>query len=334
MKLFFKITLLALAFSKIAGAQSFKIVPLASGKNTSIRGLSVVDNQVAWVSGSNGWIAKTINGKDFEWWQLPGYERIDFRDIEAFSDKDAIIMSAGSPAYIFKTIDGGKSWKKEYENNDPNIFLDGMDFWNPKEGIAYGDPINGIMQLLITKDGGETWENISAKANIRLNDGEAGFAASGTGIKVIGNKIYIATGGTFSRLFISADKGITWKSENLPLIQGKSSTGCFSIDVFKNKIFAVGGDYLNDGNSANNSAEKNHGVWLFPTKPPFGFKSCILCIDDKIILTTGTSGTDISNDGGQTFSNLSKEGFHVCKKAKKGELILLAGSDGRIAQLN
>lgn len=334
MKLFFKITLLALAFSKIAGAQSFKIVPLASGKNTSIRGLSVVNNQVAWVSGSNGWVAKTLNGKDFEWKQVPNYESIDFRDIEAFSDQEAIIMSAGAPAYILKTVDGGKSWKKVYENNHPTIFLDGMDFWNSKEGIAYGDPINGIMQLLITKDGGETWENISSKANIRLNDGEAGFAASGTGIKVLGNKVYIATGGTFSRLFISADKGITWKSEDLPLIHGKSSTGCFSIDVFRNKIFAVGGDYLQDENSTNNYAVKNHGKWINAKKPPFGYKSCIICINDKTILSTGTSGTDLSTDGGQTFSTLNKEAYNVCKKAKKGKLILLAGSDGRIAQLN
>ncbi|MBD3748728.1 MAG: oxidoreductase [Sphingobacteriales bacterium] len=334
MKLFLKITLLALAFSKIAGAQSFKILPLASGKNTSIRGISVVDKQVAWVSGSNGWIAKTINGKDFEWWQISGYEKIDFRDIEAFSDQDAIILSAGSPAYIFKTMDGGKSWEKKYENNDSNIFLDGMDFWNAKEGIAFGDPINGIMQLLMTKDGGETWENISDKTNIRLNDGEAGFAASGTGIKVVKNKVYIATGGTFSRLFTSTDKGITWKSEDLPLIHGRSSTGCFSIDVFKNKLFAVGGDYLQDENSSKNYTLKNQGEWTQATVPPFGYKSCIVGINDKVVLTTGTSGTDLSVDGGKTFSNLSKEGFHVCKKAKKGKLILLAGSEGRIACLS
>lgn len=334
MKLFLKITILALAFSKIAGAQSFKIIPLTSGKNTSIRGLSVVDNQVAWVSGSNGWVAKTINGKDFEWRQVSGYEKIDFRDIEAFSDKEAIILSAGAPAYIFKTHDGGKSWKKVYENNDSAIFLDGMDFWNSKEGMAYGDPINGLMQLLITKDGGETWENISTKANIRLNSGEAGFAASGTGIKVIRNRIYIATGSAFSRLFTSTDKGITWIVENLPIIQGKSSTGCFSIDAYKNKIFAVGGDYLHDEISKGNFATEDNGKWLAVDKPPFGFKSCIICIDDQTILTTGTSGTDLSFDGGKTFSNLSKEGFHVCKKAKKGKLILLAGSEGRIAQLN
>lgn len=293
----------------------------------------MVNDQLAWVSGSNGWIAKTLNGKDFEWWQLPGYEKTDFRDIEAFSDKDAIIVSAGSPAYIFKTSDGGKSWKKVYENNDPNIFLDGMDFWNSKEGMAYGDPINGLMQLLITKDGGETWQNISSKANILLNEGEAGFAASGTGIKIVGNKIFIATGGTFSRLFTSSDKGNTWKVENLPLIQGKSSTGCFSIDVFKNKIFAIGGDYLNDTQSKGNYAIKNHGNWISPNTPPFGFKSCILCIDDKIILTTGTSGTDISNDGGKTFHQIDSQSLNVCRKAKKGSLILLAGSNGKITKL-
>ena len=136
MKINLKITifLLALAFSKKAGAQYFKTTLLDTGKNTSIRGLSVVDNKVAWISGSNGWIAKTMDGEHFEWQQLKGFEKIDFRDIEAFSKDNAIIVSAGSPAYILKTKDGGKSWKTVYQNNEPDIFLDGMDFWNKKEG--------------------------------------------------------------------------------------------------------------------------------------------------------------------------------------------------------
>jgi photosystem II stability/assembly factor-like uncharacterized protein len=102
---------------------------------TSFRGLSVVDDQTIWVSGSRGTIARsTDGGKTFGYQQLKGYEKSDFRDIEAFDDKRAIIMSSGTPALILKTTDGGQSWKEVFRQNDSAYFLDAMDFWDEKQG--------------------------------------------------------------------------------------------------------------------------------------------------------------------------------------------------------
>lgn len=324
-----------LSFSKITIAQNYKIIALDSGKNTSIRGLSVVNNKVAWVSGSNGWIAKTTNGKTFEWQQLKGFEKIDFRDIEAFSANEVIIVNAGSPAYILKTVDGGQSWKKVYENNDAAIFLDGMAFWNKKEGIIFGDPINGLMQILITKNGGESWENQSASANIKLQDGEAAFAASGTTIRTQKNKVYIATGGKVSRLWSSINKGKTWTVTTIPIIIGEASTGPFSIAITNEKVFAVGGDYLKEKSSVDNYTyqDRRTGEWLHSEKSPNGYRSAIEYIHENLLITTGPSGTDFSEDEGKTWQILSLLGFHTCQKAKKGNLVLFTGSKGRISGL-
>jgi photosystem II stability/assembly factor-like uncharacterized protein len=330
-----KLTLIIffLIFSGLAlNAQNYKVSLLDSGKNTSIRGLSVVDNQVAWLSGSGGWVAKTVNSKDFIWQQLKGYEKIDFRDIEAFSKDEAIIVSAGSPAYILKTIDGGANWNKVYENADTAIFLDGMDFWNKKEGIIFGDPINGQMQILQTKDGGNTWENTSAKANINLANGEGGFAASGTSIRTFKNLAYIATGGLQSNLYVSKNKGKDWNKYELPIIQGQASQGCFSFAVNQKRIFITGGDYVKD-----QSSEKNYFYldfynwkWKQADTAPFGYKSSIEIIAPNQLIATGTSGTDISLDNGVSWKALTKKGFNVCKKAKKGTLILIAGGRGKV----
>src|SRR5690554_3311653 len=82
---------------------------LQSGTPTSIRGLSVVDEQVAWVSGSNGWVARTDDrGKTWQWMQVPGFEEVDFRDVEAFSAEEAVLLSAGSPLLILRTGMGGR----------------------------------------------------------------------------------------------------------------------------------------------------------------------------------------------------------------------------------
>lgn len=327
--------MLALAFSKTARAQYFKTSTLDSGKNTSIRGLSVVNNNIAWLSGSNGWVAKTTDGNYFEWQQLKGFEKIDFRDIEAFSKNEAIIVSAGSPAYILKTFDGGKSWKTVYQNNDAEIFLDGMDFWNKKEGIIFGDAIDSLMQILTTKDAGDTWQNISVKANIKLAKGEGGFAASGTSIRTYKNNVYIATGGLKSKLYVSANNGIIWKNYDLPILHGKPSQGCFSLAVNKNNIFITGGDYLKDQSSTDNFfyADFQDWKWQKTKVSPLGYKSCIEIIGANKLITTGTSGTDYSLDNGLTFMELNKESFNVCKKAKKGNLILMAGAKGKIVKV-
>src|SRR5215216_2466263 len=111
---------------------------------TSIRGLSVVNDLVVWASGSNGMVGKsTDGGKSWKWVTVKGFEKKDFRDIEAFDGATAIIMSVDAPAYILKTIDGGENWKIVYENKTKGMFLDAMEFWNEQAGIVIGDPIDG-----------------------------------------------------------------------------------------------------------------------------------------------------------------------------------------------
>ena len=328
--------LLMICFSAVGYSQ--EIVKLESGTNTSIRGLSIVDNSIAWVSGSNGYSGITKDrGVTWKWNQVPGYEKFDFRDIEAFSSQDAVMVSAGSPAIILLTADGGQSWNEVYRNDAPEIFLDGMDFWDPKRGIIYGDPILGKMQLLETIDGGSTWKDISSQLTIPLIEGEASFAASGTAIRT-GKKgnVWIATGGKQSRIFHSKDYGKNWQAFPCPITQGLASTGPISIAFINKKAgVAAGGDYLKDTLRSDNLVITNDGGrnWSKPAIAPFGYRSAIEYISKKILIATGTSGTDISEDGGVTWRNISSDGYNCIRRSKKGSWILLAGAKGRISKI-
>jgi photosystem II stability/assembly factor-like uncharacterized protein len=333
-----KISFLLLLFPFFSFAQNYTLKPLTSGKNTSMRGLSVVSDSVAWVSGSNGYVGKTVDGgKTWEWTKPKGYEKFDFRDIEAFDKLKAIIVNAGSPAYILSTTDGGKNWNEVYKNTDSLIFLDGMSFWNAQEGIIFGDPINNKMQLLKTTDGGLSWQDISKNIKEQLKVGEAGFAASGTTIRTLPDgKVWIATGGAVSRIFYSGNFGIRWKVYDCPIIQGESSTGPFSIAFFDSKKgIAVGGNYLKDTESTNNVLLTTNGgkSWIKPTKPVLGYRSAVEYITDQLCFATGSSGTDYSTDGGKNWQNISTKNFNAIQKAKKGSLILLTGNSGQIYQL-
>ena len=228
-------------------AQTPEVQLLTSGTNTSLRGLCVVNDNVIWVSGSNGTVGKSLNsGKKWNWMTVKGFENKEFRDIEAFDANTAIIMAVDSPAYILKTVDGGATWKIVYENKGKGMFLDAIDFCDVANAIVVGDPVNGKTFLAYSSDNGNSWTEFPDEKRPKADSGEAFFAASGSNIRFFrdGN-YYLVSGGSKSRLITKNG------STKLPVIQGKETTGANSIDIYDNgnprkagkKMVIVGGDY-------------------------------------------------------------------------------------------
>lgn len=321
-------------------AQSLKVEIIESGTNSNLRGLSVVNDNILWVSGSNGTVGRSSNaGKNWKWMTVKGFETKDFRDIEAFDANTAIIMAIDAPGYILKTTNGGETWKVVYENKTKGMFLDAMDFSTPLHGIVVGDPVNGAVFLAETKNGGESWSEINnSGSRLKTDSGEAFFAASGSNIRLFSNgAFYIVSGGTKSNIL---SKG---KVTPLPLIQGKESTGANSIDVFDDgipdepgkRMIVVGGDFLNA-----NSIEKNcffsadgGKSWKAPKTPPNGYRSSVEYLSRNDVLTCGLNGVDYSRDGGKNWKWISKESFNVCKISRIGSAVFLAGPNGKIGRL-
>lgn len=332
MKLYFKI-LFILVFTFIfltVNAQSIQI--LTSGTKTSLRGLSVVSDKVIWTSGSNGTVGKSTDGGiTWKWITVKGFEKTDFRDIEAFDGMTAIIMGIAEPAYILKTVDGGESWKVVFENKDKGMFLDAMEFWNEQSGIVLGDPINNKFFIARTFDGGATWQNLPVPYRPVADSGEACFASSGTNIRALSNSEAIFVSGGLRANLMIRDKKI-----NLPLLQGKESTGANSIAVKNKKIFiVVGGDFTaKDSTNKNCFITKNAGLlWTAPAEPPHGYRSCVEFIGKNKWICSGLNGVDYSMDDGNYWKWISTESFHACKKAKKGKAVFFAGGNGKIGRL-
>jgi len=320
----------------IQTGQSQTFHPLSSGHKSSFRGLDTYKNNVLWVSGSNGMVGKSLDaGITWQWVSPLGYEKFDFRDIEIFSAKEAVIVSAGSPAILLHTKDGGKSWNEVYRNENPDIFLDGMDF-NGKIGYIVGDPINGVFQLLKSTDKGKSWKNVTQSIHLFAEEGEAAFAASGTSLQVINNWVYIGTGGKYSSLFKRNEKENKLDVLNVPIWSGLESTGIFSIDFLNERIgVVIGGNYTSDKDNSNNILLTfNAGLsWEKPIQPVWGYRSCVKYISQDVLIATGTSGTDISKDAGKSWTNVSSKSFNVIALSKDKKHIYLAGSNGNIEKL-
>ncbi|HMI77641.1 MAG TPA: hypothetical protein VK484_02555 [Ferruginibacter sp.] len=308
------------------------VMLLNSASKASLRGLSVVDDKTVWVSGSAGTVGRSVDGGEtWKWTTVKGFEKTDFRDIEAFDKNTAVIMGIAAPAYILRTTDGGENWRLVYENKDTSMFLDAMEFWNEQSGIVIGDPINNKVFIARTFDGGNSWQGLPEANYPVVDKGEAFFASSGTNIRKLNKKEAVfVSGGTRSRLFIRDTK------TDLPLLQGKESTGANSVAVKnKNVLIVVGGDFTKRDSAIKNCVITEDGGKTFtvPVVGPHGYRSCVEWLGKKSWISCGLNGVDYSTDEGKNWAWISKESFHACRKAKKGKAVYFSGGGGRIGKL-
>lgn len=286
-----------------------------SNTSENLRGISVVDDQIAWASGTHGTYLRTVDGgNSWRVAQLPGAESLDFRDVEAFSANLAYLLSAGpgGQSRIYKTIDAGKNWALQFTNKDPKGFFDCMAFWDRDHGIAVGDPVpdnSGKLrfELIATEDGGQHWKPIRSDTLPPAIEGEGAFAASGSCIAVQGtSNAWFGTGGKIARVFRSADAGKTWNVADTPIIHGPDSAGIFSI-AFRDALQGViaGGDYKHPEQDGANLAVTDDGgaTWkLSPISPQAYFSAIAFAqpAGGKALLVVGSSRAAYADDLGKT----------------------------------
>jgi photosystem II stability/assembly factor-like uncharacterized protein len=240
-----------------AGAAGGQWEAVHVSTTASLRGLSVVNQNVVWASGTEGTVIRTVDGgKHWSVITVPGAEKLDFRGIRAFDANTAVIISSGpaekSQARIYRTTDGGTTWKQVFEEKRAGAFFDGVAFWDRKHGIVLSDPVDGRFALFTTDDGGETWQQIASAALPPALPNEGAFAASNSCLTVQGSKsVWFATGGaSVARVFRSSNGGRTWTVAKTPMHPTNASSGIFSLAFqgTKNGI-AVGGDYAHPESS-------------------------------------------------------------------------------------
>jgi hypothetical protein len=73
--------------------------------------------------------------------------------------------------------------------------------------------------------------------------------------------------------------------------------------------------------------------FIRPVTPPSGYKSAAVFLSDSTALSCGTSGVDLSVNGGLNWKKISDIGFHVAVKSPDGQYAIMAGGNGRIAKV-
>jgi photosystem II stability/assembly factor-like uncharacterized protein len=304
----------------------------------SLRGLAVVSEKIVWASGTGGTFLKTADGgKTWTIGKVPDAEKLDFRDVEAFDENTAYLLSIGEGenSRIYKTTDGGQTWKLQFKNTNPKAFFDALAFWDRNNGMAMSDPVDGKYLLIKTEDG-ENWKVLENEKMPPAKPGEAAFAASGTCLIAQGkDNVFLVSGGADARVFRSSSRGLNWSVSETPIVKGTPGSGIFSIAMFdaKNGVI-VGGNYEKPNEITDNLAFTNDGgnTWS-PGKGLHGYRSGVAFIDKKTIIAVGSSGSDISTDGGKSWKNLDRENYNAVQ-AKGKNAVWAVGANGLVAKFS
>ncbi|HUR64937.1 MAG TPA: hypothetical protein VMZ03_01185 [Chitinophagaceae bacterium] len=207
---------------------------------------------------------------------------------------------------IYKTTDGGKSWKRTlFVNNqtgcsdlvmepgNPSVFYAGT--WRlirTPYSLESGGEGSGLWKSI---DGGETWTNISTKKGLPKNTwGIVGVAVAPSNTE----KIYALIENKDGGLFMSADGGETWtlaSNDNNIRQRAWYYTKVYVDPKNENKVYCpnVGFMISSDGGKTFRGISTPHGdhhdLWIDPE-------------DGNRMIVADDGGAQISFDGGNNWS--------------------------------
>ena len=322
-------------FNENRSFSGLEISPILLDSNINIRALEIKNNKIYSASATGLIYSFESNAPE----QIKQEHYLSDKDslypnfrALALTDEDVFAISISNPALLFK------NGKVVYRESHQKVFYDSMEFWNNEEGIAVGDYTDNCISILITRDGGDSWNKLDCSVFSDIKENEGFFAASDSNISIVKNKTWIATGGLNSRVYFSNDKGLSWVVTETPILQGELTTGIFSIDFYDKKNgYAVGGDYTKPKIDSLNKIRTSDGgkTWnVVANNQNPGYRSCVQYFPNSKggqLLAVGFDGVDYSSDTGSTWKHLSDEGFYTVRFLN--DSVAYAAGKGKISKL-
>jgi photosystem II stability/assembly factor-like uncharacterized protein len=304
----------------------------------------VVDQSVVWAVGGDvadaGSVVLTVDGGR-SWRNVtpPGGAAKAFRSVEATDRDHAVVLAGGSPGQIYRTADAGTTWHVVFEDASPGAYYDCMGFFDRRRGLAVSDPVDGRVRLAGTEDGGRSWRVLRDVKMPPAIDSEQ-LISTGTCLQAAGTDAWFGTStpaGVNNRVFTTRDGGHSWSVATTPLPGGVDSGGISSLSFRDPRHgIALGGDPRQPSNPLSTAAaitSDGGRTWTLAGATS-GFRVSVSWLPgrSRTLIAVGR-GSDISNDGGQTwrpFDDTLLPGLDC----QRGAGCWAVGADGLAAKLS
>jgi photosystem II stability/assembly factor-like uncharacterized protein len=277
-------------------------------------------------------------GKTWQTCAVPtGAETLDFRGVQAFDAKTAIVMSSGKGdlSRLYKTTDGCATWKLVFTNPDKDGFWDAIRIVDSDRIEIAGDSVDRllandkkghIIPVWDYHEGDDPPDHLSDHFfELAASLKEGGFAASNSTLFIgaipkrdpIWAYQWLATQ-TPEHSYVhreaeeKTERCEPCREEHLsiktPMSQGTESAGIFSL-AFREDRFgvAVGGDYQKPEATTKTAIYSSDSgkTWSLSPTSPHGYRSAVAYdAPTKTWITVGPNGTDISTDDGRNWRPL------------------------------
>jgi photosystem II stability/assembly factor-like uncharacterized protein len=213
---------------------------------------------------------------------------------------------------VFKTTDGGKTWRKVlYVNNltgaaemvvdpsNPNKMIVSM--WEHQRQPWFFNSGGKGSGMYITYDGGENWKKMSSEDGLPKGDlGRVGLAFATSKPNVV----YALVEAKENGLYKSVDGGNKWKLISTKNIGGrpfyyneiyvdpKNENRLYNVHTYLSKSEDGGATFKDIADYGNSVHPDHHAFWIHPDNPDF-------------IIDGNDGGANISRDQGDTWTFLS-----------------------------
>ena len=208
---------------------------------------------------------------------------------------------------VFRTLDGGKTWKKVLYRDDHSGAIDVvLDPNNPKVLYASlwdvyrtpwllndGGPGSGFFK---STDGGDTWKEITRNPGLPAGlIGKICFAVS----KADSNRLYAMVEANDGGVFRSDDAGATWtrvSQDRRALQRAFYFSRIYADPKEKDTIYILNVAFLKSTNAGKEfkvirvAHSDNHDLWIDPN-------------NNKRMINSNDGGGSVSVDGGETWTN-------------------------------
>ena len=325
-----KYLLIFLMISYSWNAQTTQLKPLLED-DISIRAIEIWNGKVFYAGTNSKFGYVDIeNSEDKKQIRL-AEEKLQFRTL-AQDRKYFYTISIENPAKFYKIRKKNLKHAKMFQDNSPHAFYDALKFVEPNIAYTFSDPDDDLsLKIMFLNSGNnKNWQRIEYLKSVLLKKGEGAFAASNSNIAASENFVWIATGGTASRIIRLNQNEKIAEVFDTPFVQGESSQGMYSIDFYDDEFgIAVGGDYTKQSENSNNIATTKDGGETWQIKASganAGYSTCVKIrpgSKGKDILAVGDQHISYSEDFGRTWKILSAEkGFYVAEWFNKNTVIL------------
>jgi photosystem II stability/assembly factor-like uncharacterized protein len=318
--------------------------PVSAGSRALLQAVSAPTDGTVWVSGHEAAVLRSTDG-GATWTPIvvPGAaaDSLQFRDVYAVDATTASLLAAGPGprSRVYKTTDGGRNWQLQFTNRDSSAFYDCFDFWDARRGLALSDAVGGHLIIRRTTDGGAHWDLPPADSLPLAQNGEGGFAASGTCVATLAGRFaWIGTGAAdTARVLVTEDGGRTWRAAATPIAAGNFA-GIATV-AFRDTLhgLVLGGKLGSPAEFSDNVAVTGDGgrTWRLAGRPGFSgavYGAAVVPGRAGSVVAVGPRGLAYSSDDGSTWTTLDTLGYWSVGFASR-RLGWAVGPAGRITRI-